>query len=123
MNRQQFAEALPRLPECLDLLKDFQRETVEYVFRRMYTDPNPTTRFLVADEVGLGKTKVAQGLLARALQHLDDKIKRIDIVYVCSNQAIAKQNLNRLNPLPGADFNFATRLTLLPLELRGLRRN
>ena len=45
MNREEFAEALPRLPECLDLLKDFQRQTVEYVFRRMYTDPNPTTRF------------------------------------------------------------------------------
>jgi helicase-like protein len=123
MNRQELAQALPRLPECLDQLKDFQRQTVEYVFRRMYTDPNPTTRFLVADEVGLGKTKVAQGLVARALQHLDDKIERIDIVYVCSNQAIARQNLNRLNPLPGAEFEFATRLTLLPLQLRGLRRN
>ena len=123
MNREQFANALPRLSESLARLKDFQRQTVDYVFRRMYTDPDPTTRFLVADEVGLGKTKVAQGLIARALQHLDDKIERIDVVYVCSNAAIARQNLNRLNPLPDCEFNFATRLTLLPLQLRGLRKN
>ena len=37
-------------------LKDFQRRTVDYVFQRLYLDSNPTNRFLVADEVGLGKT-------------------------------------------------------------------
>ena len=36
-------------------LKPFQRETVEYVFDR-YFGADPTDRFLVADEVGLGKT-------------------------------------------------------------------
>jgi len=46
-------------------LKDFQRDTVEYVFQRMYLDAPPAHRFLVADEVGLGKTLVAKGLIAR----------------------------------------------------------
>ena len=51
-------------------LKGFQRKTVDYVFRRMYEDQDPATRFLVADEVGLGKTLVARGLIARAIEHL-----------------------------------------------------
>ena len=38
-------------------LKDFQRTTVEYVFQRLYGSDS-TSRFLVADEVGLGKTLV-----------------------------------------------------------------
>ena len=51
-------------------LKDFQRTTVEYAFQRMYLDDDPARRFLVADEVGLGKTLVARGLIARAIEHL-----------------------------------------------------
>lgn len=35
-------------------LKDFQRRTVDYVFKRLYGD-DPTSRFLIADEVGLKK--------------------------------------------------------------------
>ena len=31
-------------------LKDFQRRTVDYVFRRLYLDSDPAKRFLVADE-------------------------------------------------------------------------
>ena len=46
-------------------LKDFQRRTVDYVFNRMYLDERPTRRFLVADEVGLGKTMVARGIIAK----------------------------------------------------------
>jgi hypothetical protein len=41
-------------------LKDFQLSTVDYVFKR-YTDSiNLCNRFLIADEVGLGKTLVAR---------------------------------------------------------------
>jgi hypothetical protein len=48
-------------------LKDFQCRTVECVFNRMYCDTKPARRFLVADEVGLGKTLVARGIVARAV--------------------------------------------------------
>jgi hypothetical protein len=34
----------------------------------MYLDESPALRFLVADEVGLGKTLVARGVIARALE-------------------------------------------------------
>ena len=47
-------------------LKDFQKKTVEYVFKRLYGD-DPTSRFLIADEVGLGKTLVARGIIAKTL--------------------------------------------------------
>lgn len=104
-------------------LKDFQRRTVNYVFRRMFLDEKPARRFLVADEVGLGKTLVARGLIARFIEHLQDKPDRIDVIYVCSNADIAAQNVDRLK-LPGLEtFAKATRLTLLPLETHNLTRH
>lgn len=104
-------------------LKDFQRRTVDYVFRRLYLDAAPARRFLVADEVGLGKTLVARGVIARALEHLEDKVDRIDFVYVCSNAAIAHQNVARLNVLGRGGFALASRLTLLPTQVGGLRNS
>lgn len=109
----------------LDGLKDFQRRTVDHVFDRFYRDQPETRRFLVADEVGLGKTMVARGVIARAIRHLQEHtdIDRIDIVYVCSNAAIARQNVNRLNVLKEQSYALASRLTLLPLELKQLGAN
>ncbi len=101
-------------------LKDFQRRTVERVFGRLYLDNSPSQRFLVADEVGLGKTMVARGIIARTLQHLHEKVDRIDVVYVCSNGAIAAQNVNRLNVLGDQEFSIATRLTMLPTQVHDL---
>ncbi len=110
--------------QALAGLKDFQRKTVDHVFKRMWLDPSPATRFLVADEVGLGKTLVARGIIARTLAHLRaDPDMRIDVVYVCSNAAIARQNLNRLNVLGEETFTMATRLTLLPQQLHTLEKN
>jgi len=106
----------------LSSLKDFQRNTVRHAFRRLYEVKHSSNRFLVADEVGLGKTLVARGIVAKTIQHLQDEgvIDRIDIVYVCSNAAIAQQNVNRLNVTGQKDYALATRLTLLPLELSNL---
>ena len=104
------------------LLKDFQRRTVRHAFRRLYRSQNSSRRFLVADEVGLGKTMVARGIIAKAIEHLEEEgvVDRIDIVYVCSNAAIAQQNVNRLNVTGQQEHALATRLTLLPLELHNL---
>jgi hypothetical protein len=104
-------------------LKDFQRDTVEYVFKRMYRDNPPARRFLVADEVGLGKTLVARGVIARAIEHMWDDIDRIDVVYICSNSDIARQNIRRLNITQQDDFAFAQRLTLMALEMKNLTKN
>ena len=107
----------PKTGEVLGQLKDFQRTTVDYVFRRMYLDQDLTRRFLIADEVGLGKTLVARGIIARTIDHLWDHERRIDIVYVCSNTDIARQNIERLNVSGQDDFALSSRITLLPITL------
>lgn len=104
----------------LNGLKDFQRRTVEYAFRRLYTDGDSTHRFLVADEVGLGKTMIARGVIAKAVEHLWNKVERIDIVYVCSNAEIATQNIDRLRLDSSTDIARATRATLLPIEIHDM---
>ena len=103
-------------------LKDFQRKTVEYVFKRLYGN-EPTSRFLIADEVGLGKTLVARGIIAKTLEHLQDEVERVDVIYICTNTAIATQNVNRLNVSDTDGFSIATRLTYLPRQVRSLRKN
>ena len=113
----------PDVDEVLGKLKDFQRETVHYVFRRLYTDPDTVSRFLIADEVGLGKTLVARGIIARAVEHLWDTVPRIDVIYICSNLDIAQQNIDRLNITADRQFQFASRATLLPITLQELKGN
>jgi hypothetical protein len=99
-------------------LKPFQRDTVDYVFQRMYGDTPPTRRFLVADEVGLGKTMVARGLIARAIEHLRaNNARRVDIVYICSNAGIAQQNIASLNLTDRRERTLPDRITLLPRDL------
>ena len=96
-------------------LSDFQRATAAHAFRRLYLDEDSSRRFLVADETGLGKTHVAQEVIALTLEHLQqvDQVGRIDIVYVCSNADIAAQNIRKLNVTGSETSGFATRLTLL----------
>jgi hypothetical protein len=111
----------PDTTRILRELKDFQRETVAYVYRRLYEDDDAISRFLIADEVGLGKTLVARGVIAKAVDELWDSADRIDIVYVCANWDIARQNINRLNITGEPDVAVATRMTLLPLYLHKLQ--
>ena len=108
--------------EALAPLKVFQRRTVDYVFDRLYGADDHIRQFLVADEVGLGKTMVARGVIARTIEHLRGTVKQIDILYICSNQAIAAQNINRLNVLGSRELALPTRMTLIPLQLRGNER-
>jgi hypothetical protein len=110
------AVTLPNVEAILEGLKPFQRKSVDYVFHRMY-GPDHTRRFLLADEVGLGKTLIAKGVIARAIDHLWDKVQRIDVVYICSNHDIARQNINRLNVTGRDDFSLASRITLLPITM------
>ena len=49
-----------RTERTLSSLKDFQRATVDYAFERLWLADDPVKKFLVADEVGLGKTMVAK---------------------------------------------------------------
>jgi len=97
-------------------LKDFQRRTALWTFERMFADRDPAVRFLVADEVGLGKTHVAKGVTALVIERLREiGDERHDIVYVCSNAAIARQNLRKLVPKGIEPLENVERLTMLPL--------
>ncbi len=108
--------------EVLSRLKNFQRHTAEYAFQRLFQDSDGTRRFLIADEVGLGKTLVAAGLIGLTVEHLRAvNTRRVDIIYICSNQAIARQNVNRINQILGIETEpLASRITLLPYRLRTL---
>ena len=85
------------IDRALDDLKDFQRETVEYVYGRLFK--NHRNKMLVADEVGLGKTIVARGLIAKAFKRHTKALsnREFHVIYICSNQALAAQNLKKLN--------------------------
>ena len=92
----------------------FQKATVEAVLRAFRTDRR-YRRFLVADEVGLGKTVVAQQVI-RQMMHR--RGKPVIVFYLCSNLSIATQNRRKLlEILPpkerGTATSYVDRLTLL----------
>lgn len=75
-------------------LKDFQKATVDRI-EQLYRGGQ--MRVLVSDEVGLGKTLIARGTvakLAKIQKEMNDEL--VKVVYICSNIAIAEQNLNKL---------------------------
>lgn len=111
-----------RLAHATDGYKQFQLDTVDTVVRAMFESNQ--RRFLVADEVGLGKTKIARALVAETVKRLwsDKNVDRIDVVYICSNAQIARQNLQDLDLFSGVGSTprRADRLTMLPATLADL---
>ena len=107
----------------LGRLKGFQRAAAHHAFERLFTGEGSSGRFLVADEVGLGKTLIARGIMALAIDHMWDTVERIDMIYICSNASIARQNVRRLGF--GA-LAAVERVTLLPVtahDLEGSKLN
>ncbi|MYD85557.1 MAG: DEAD/DEAH box helicase, partial [Gammaproteobacteria bacterium] len=72
--------------------KPFQRATIRAA-RRAFADPAGSRRFLVADEVGLGKTIVASGIVEEMSRARKEPLR---VFYVCSNLTVADQNIRRL---------------------------
>ena len=93
---------IPYLDQACASLKDFQRASMEVLFDGLYGEP-PRPCMLLADEVGLGKTVVAKGLIAKVIRQRMDAGRRkpLKVTYICSNQVLAKANLAKLNPFPG----------------------
>lgn len=98
-------------------LKDFQRATVEridYLFR------DGQNRVLVADEVGMGKTLIARGAIVKTARiRLEEHDELFKVVYICSNQNIANQNIRKLDVTNGADISNVsdTRLSMQHLKI------
>lgn len=99
------------------LLKDFQKATVNHIYHALFAaeETERRSRILVADEVGLGKTIVAKGLIERALADFQARGQQFRVVYICSNQQIARQNLKKLNVTNEKEaFSSIERITLIP---------
>src|SRR5688572_10914705 len=98
-------------------LREFQLAAVERIVGRL-TDVTGSRRFLLADEVGLGKTLVAKGVI--------DELRRrrprggFTIVYIRSNSEIADQNRGKL--CDETDGAVPGRLTLLALQSQQIGR-
>lgn len=92
----------------LGRLTDFQRATVDALVAIRANGGEPQPRRLVADEVGLGKTVVARGLIATLLLHRLDEFERgeventapLRVTYICSNHTLAVENSRKLSIFP-----------------------
>jgi len=105
-----------REAEILNGLKDFQRATVDRVVEQFRAGQR---RVLVADEVGLGKTLIAKGVIARVANwHRKSGDDIFRVVYICSNQSIARQNIMKLkiDKEVVVDDDSSTRLTMQTLK-------
>ncbi|OQW98595.1 MAG: hypothetical protein BWK73_52145 [Thiothrix lacustris] len=97
---------IAHLDESLEGLKDFQRATVQAVMTR-FDSADSSGRILVADEVGLGKTIVAKGVIVELLKaHLRDtpaaNRRPFRVTYICSNLTLASENRQKLAVFRGA---------------------
>ena len=101
----------------MNVLKDFQRATVERIdtlFRK------GQGRILVADEVGMGKTLIARGVIVKTARlRLDEGDDLFKVVYICSNISIANQNIRKLKVSDSATIEGVsdTRLSMQHLKI------
>lgn len=101
-------------------LRPFQKATVEAVIEA-FKSKDYARRFLIADEVGLGKTVVAQQVIR---QMMAGKTRPLVVFYVCSSLSIASQNRTKLLEIitDKDERETATcavdRLTLLPVSAK-----
>ena len=106
---------------------DFQRATIDRIseiFRKATVGGDGKERkrggqrrVLLADEVGLGKTIVARGVIERVRQmreEVGDDCFRV--VYICSNVNIARQNISKLGISDSLDVS-TSRLSMQHLIL------
>jgi uncharacterized membrane protein YkvA (DUF1232 family) len=75
-------------------LAQFQEAAVSHIVDRL-RDRNGSRRMLLADEVGLGKTIVARGVIQALLK---GRRRPLTVIYLCSNAEIAEQNRQKLDP-------------------------
>lgn len=99
--------------------KPFQRAAVDAALTA-FADPAGRRRFLVADEVGLGKTIVAKELARRMS---DDGRQSLTVYYIANGHAVSHQNKSRVvGFLSDAQLQKAIkttdRLSLIAIEKR-----
>ena len=90
-------------------LEDFQRAAVDQIVTRL-RDTRGSRRFLLADEVGLGKTVVARGVIDKLCRGSRSPLK---VIYLSSNSEIAEQNRPKLAKNGGVSVSRAAELALI----------
>lgn len=98
-------EVFEQIDKTLAGLKDFQRASVERVIENFFSEGH-SERILIADEVGLGKTIVAKGVIAQMLRRqINEGVEPAEferptqpfrVTYICSNLALANENRKKL---------------------------
>jgi hypothetical protein len=101
-----------------DGLRRFQEATRQRACEVLFKEPGHH-RFLIADEVGLGKTRVARGVI-RTLHEQHPRRRATVVVYLAANLEIARQNL-RILRFSDEPHDLPSRPTLLPLALSAVR--
>ena len=82
---------------------EYQQKTICRVLDQFSKKP-PVKRMLCSDEVGLGKTYVAKGVIrAMAWKRILEGRDRLDVLYLCPNLNIAAQNKAKLGITSGSD--------------------
>jgi hypothetical protein len=101
-------------------LRRFQQATCERAAEALFAEFG-THRFLVADEVGLGKTRVALGLVREVEERRRRSRRGTIVIYITSNTEIANQNVRVLRLGHEQTQKPPSRITLLPLALEEVR--
>ncbi|HLL54484.1 MAG TPA: hypothetical protein VK447_13110, partial [Myxococcaceae bacterium] len=89
----------------------FQQAAVEHICGRL-RDRSGSRRFLLADEVGLGKTIVAREVIQRLSARRQRQGRPFVVVYLCSNAEIAEQNRKKLDGNAGRPLRRVTELAV-----------
>lgn len=114
-----------KIDETILGLKDFQKKSVDYAMDLLYN--KGANKILIADEVGLGKTIVAKGIIAKAYEkYLSDggatkANPTFNVIYICSNLALASQNIQKLNFLGESSHVDTTVNRLIYLSFKSLK--
>ena len=80
--------------------KPFQEAAVDAALRAFEGGADGRRRFLVADEVGLGKTVVAKEIARRMS---DDGRRRLIVYYIANGHSVSNQNKDRVVGFLGDD--------------------
>jgi hypothetical protein len=96
----------------------FQQAAIDHISKRL-RDRSGSRRFLLADEVGLGKTIVASEVIQRLSARRRRRGRSFVVVYLCSNAEIAEQNRKKLDKSARRPLRRVTELAMQEREHQG----
>lgn len=73
----------------------YQEDGINRIYRKLFEDETEKHSYLLADEVGLGKTIVAAGVIRKLIEERKNS-EGVKIAYISSNLALGKENIEKL---------------------------